>query len=276
MPLNNPESLKNYCEKWGLTCLVHLASTFTSFVFRVEYQAAPAVLKILNEKGKLFEGQGASVLKCFDGNGAIRLFESDAGANLLEFADGPSLLSVVDEGNDGRATSILCDTILKLHSYSGPTPADLISMERNFRSLFEQARKEPTDSPYRVGAKLAEKLIGTEARKRVLHGDIHHENIMQSSQRGWVAIDPQCLYGENTYEFANTFYNPNGYSELLESADSIQSRSRIFSSRFGIDPKRILEFAVAYGCLRAAWCIEDGQDPNPVLNIAAKIKHFFL
>ena len=42
---------------------------------------------------------------------------------------------------------------------------------------------------------------------RVLHGDIHHHNIRQSS-RGWLAFDPKGLVGERTYDCANTLCNP--------------------------------------------------------------------
>jgi streptomycin 6-kinase len=57
-------------------------------------------------------------------------------------------------------------------------------METNFRSLFSKVQNEKSDSIYFEGARLAERLIATEQDTRVLHGDIHHENILKSSIRG--------------------------------------------------------------------------------------------
>jgi len=166
----------------------------------------------------------------------------------------------------------VCDVIEKIHQYSGPIPEELIDMERNFRSLFAKTRTEPVDSIYTVGAGLAERLIESEQEVKILHGDIYHENILESSVRGWLAIDPQCLFGERTYDLANTFYNPNGFADLVESSETIQQRCQIFSKQLKIDTKRILEYAFAYGCLSAAWCIEDGQSPESTLRIAKRIQ----
>ncbi len=263
--------LADYCQKWGLTAPGKLASTFTSEVYKVKFQNSDAVLKILNEKGKEFEVRGATVLRCFNGNGAVRLLNADDGAHLLEFIDGQQLKSLVAKGKDDQATEIICDVIKKLHSYSGSIPDELISMKRNFRGLFSKAQAEQPDSIYVTGARLAEKLIETERETKVLHGDIHHENILESSSRGWLVIDPQCLAGERTYDLANSFYNPEGYLDLAESPDRINRRCDIFSKHLNIERRRILEYAFAYGCLSAAWCIEDGQSPDSTLRIANSI-----
>ena len=261
--------LENYCVKWNLKTPVLLASTFTSEVFRVEYENAQAVLKILNENGMKFEIKGAIILTCFNGRGSVQLLESDEGAHLLEFVDGPQLKSLVLNGGDQQATNIIADTIEALHSYSGPVPLGLINMERNFQSLFQLVTRSPLDSVYMAGAKVAETLIASEQELRILHGDIHHENILLSSKRGWLAIDPQCVVGERTYDIANTFYNPKGYS--AQSEEIIKMRSHIFSRKLKMDQKRILEFAFAYGCLSAAWSIEDGLSENSIVKTAKSI-----
>lgn len=211
------------------------------------------------------------VLSCFDGNGAVRLLNSDPGAHLLEFVDGTDLKSMVAENKDDEATEVIAEVITKIHSYSGSVPHELISMKENFRKLFAKVQSGTADSFYLAGAATANRLIDSEKEKRVLHGDIHHENILKSSQRGWLCIDPQCLFGERTYDVANTFYNPNGFTELAESEGRIQRRAEIFSENLKMDRERILEYAFAYGCLSATWCIEDRQDPEPTLRIARKI-----
>jgi hypothetical protein len=157
-------------------------------------------------------------------------------------------------------------------SYSGPCPTELISMERNFRSLFDKAEAEREDSIYKRGAKLARELIETANDLRVLHGDLHHENILWHPGRGWLAIDPQCLFGERTYDLANAFYNPSGFSDLAANPDRIRRLAKKFSRALRIEEERILQYAFAYGCLSAAWCIDDGQSPDATLKIAREIE----
>lgn len=261
-------NIETYCAKWSLTTPTKIASTFTSEVYKVQTAQGPAVLKILNEKGRNFEVHGATVLKCFNGHGAVKILNADEGAHLLEFINGPDLKTLVNEGRDDEATNIICDVINKLHQYRGDVPENLISMERNFRSLYKKVETEPLDSIYVAGLRVAERLMASPVDPRVLHGDLHHENILLSPSRGWLAIDPQCLYGERTYDLANTFYNPNGFDC---SVSSIERRCQIFSSRLELDPRRILEYAFAYGCLSAAWCLEDGRSPDATFRVAFDI-----
>ena len=42
----------------------------------------------------------------------------------------------------------------------------------------------------------------------MLHGDIHHENILDFGPRGWLAIDPKRLHGERGFDFANILRDP--------------------------------------------------------------------
>ncbi len=266
------EALDTYCKKWDLSEPAILASTFTSEVYRVKFNGHRAVLKIFNEKGIKFESRGAIVLRCFDGKGAVRLLNADSDAHLLEHADGKPLKELVARGSDDEATAVISEVLNKLHSYAGPIPEGLISMERNFRSLFQKIKTAPSDSIYAVGAHLAQRLVETEQEVRVLHGDIHHENILESSDRGWVAIDPQCLVGERTYDIANAFYNPNGFLNMVESTDTIERRCAIYSKQMNLDRQRILEYAFAYGCLSACWCLEDGQSAENTLRIARSIQ----
>lgn len=111
-------------------------------------------------------------------------------------------------------------------------------------------------------ATVAQQLLDTESSKVLLHGDIHHTNILQSSDRGWLAIDPQPFYGEQTYDFANSFFNPDNMPDLVESKDRIREMASVYADRLKVSEKRILQFAFAHGGLSSAWQLEDGQIPE--------------
>lgn len=152
-----------------------------------------------------------------------------------------------------------------------PFPADVGRLRTHFRALFETAAVA-SDPIFKNGARVAERLLQTEHDVVLLHGDIHHKNILNCPMRGWLAIDPQGVIGERTFDLANAFFNPDDKASLVETDSRIRSMCDIFSTRLQIDPLRILEFAFAYGCLSSAWCLEDGQNPERRIRISTLLQ----
>jgi streptomycin 6-kinase len=232
------DQLNFYFEKWNLTHPIKVTETPTSLIYKVQFNSKDAVLKILTPLGKEDEADGASVLRCYNGKGAARLLDYDEGAHLLDFIDGQLLKSLVVDGNDQQATQIICQVVSKLHSYSGKLPPGLTSMQENFSALWSAAENEPRDSIYVSASKIASRLLDSEKKQTLLHGDLHHNNIMESTEHGWLAIDPKGVVGENTYDLANVFYNPDDLPELVETPNRINQLARDFSQFFKIDEKR--------------------------------------
>jgi streptomycin 6-kinase len=267
-------TISRYLKKWHLTEARLIAETRTSLVYLVRHRGLPAVLKVLSELGRRDEAAGEIALRFFDGQGAVRLLDADEGAHLLSHADGPPLKSVVTDGRDGLASQVVCQVLGHLHKKPFQNLPGLKTVAENFRALFENAEKSGADPMIIEGAKMSEELLASaaESEKVVLHGDLHHKNILHSSTQGWLAIDPKGLIGERTYDLANIFYNPDDTPEITESPSRILSMSQTFSGCFGIDPIRVLKFAFAFGCLSACWAKEDGLDPTRRLRIARMIQ----
>lgn len=267
-----PPDISQYCDKWNLSFPIRLARTPTSDLYRVTHLEQQAILKVLTPKGRTFEGNGSSALRCFQGPGAVKLLDSDDGAMLLEHLDGGELSNLVKQGQDYQAAHIICDVLDILHSYAGETPAGIHGLHHEFESLFTRARREKPDSIFRRTAEVADTLISTESNTRLLHGDIHHGNILKSSSRGWVAIDPQGLYGERTYDVANSFFNPDEVPHVVGTRERINSLATIFSARLQVDRLRILQFVYAHGGLSASWHLDDGESPQWRLHMTSLIE----
>src|SRR5690606_23152783 len=54
---------------------------------------------------------------------------------------------------------------------------------------------------------LRDELIATSHKTVLLHGDLHHDNILKNSD-GWVVIDPKGFIGDPVYEVAAFIRNP--------------------------------------------------------------------
>lgn len=92
----------------------------------------------------------------------------------------------------------------------------------------------------------------------LLHGDLHHFNILSSRRNSWLAIDPKGVIGEREYEICALMRNPgpqlftamNTEQVILRRLDQIVEYT-------GFDRERILLWSIVNAVLTAWWCIED-------------------
>lgn len=246
--------LNDYLAAWNLTNPQYLTQSMTSQIYTVMVEGETLILKLLSTT-ETEEQIGALALRYFDGHGAVRLLCCDAGAQLLEYAAGEELVTLVEGGQDQNATGVIAGVIQQLHSVPQDAPQDgLFMLDRWFRALFRKAladRRAGGESIYMRGASVAEQLLSDRREVRVLHGDIHHRNIRQSG-RGWLAFDPKGLVGERTYECANTLCNPV-IPELVHNQDRLLTQAAILAELLELDLRRVLAFTYAYACLNASW-----------------------
>ena len=266
------EKLNYYLASWNLSNPQFLTQTMTSHIYTVTYETETVILKLLSPS-ETDEQRGAVALRYFDGHGAVRLLRYDEGAQLMEYAAGDELVTVVERGEDENATRIIAQVIQQLHSVPQNIPHDgLFLLERWFEALFNKAasdRQAGIDSIYVRSASLAKRLLVDQREVRVLHGDIHHRNIRKTS-RGWLTFDPKGLIGERTYDCANTLCNPV-MPELVHNETRLLTNAAILADTLALDLSRILAFTYAYACLNASWWL-----PRIDTKVAEDIVHWHL
>jgi|WetSurMetagenome_2_1015567.scaffolds.fasta_scaffold78039_2 streptomycin 6-kinase len=248
------KKLNDYLAAWNLSNPRLLTQTMTSRIYTVTFESETVILKLL-AASEMDEQRGAVALRCFDGHGAVRLLRYDEGAQLMEYAAGEELVTLVERGEDENATRIIAQVIVQVHSVPQNVPHDgLIMLERWFEALFNQAasdRQAGIDSIYVRSASLARRLLVDQREVRVLHGDIHHRNI-RKTPRGWLTFDPKGLVGERTYDCANTLCNPV-LPELVHNETRLLTNAAILADTLVLDLSRVLAFTYAYACLNASW-----------------------
>ena len=257
----NNKKLKRYLNTWNLSNPQLLNQTVTSHIYTVVHDTETVILKLLSAS-ETEEQRGAAALRYFGGHGAVRLLRHDDGAHLMEYAAGDELVTLVERGEDEKATQIIAQVIKQLHSVPQDAPHDgLFTLDRWFGELFNKAaadKQAGVESIYVRCAPLAQRLLADQREVRVLHGDIHHRNIRQSP-RGWLAFDPKGLVGERTYDCANTLCNP-AMPELVHNETRLLTNAEILADALAIDLSRVLEFTYAYACLNASQCLRIGDE----------------
>ena len=100
----------------------------------------------------------------------------------------------------------------------------------------------------------------------VLHGDIHHGNILDFGSQGWLVIDPKGLLGERAFDFVNILRNPDAGIALRPGRFSRQVT--IVAGATGLNRVRLLQWTLAFAGLSAAWILGDGDEPRLDLAVA--------
>jgi streptomycin 6-kinase len=261
---------------WQITSATLLADTNSSHIWKATItgeENSPVIVKILKPSGHE-ELRGAYYMRERDGHGAIRLLDLrlDPTMMLLEYAGDYDLKAHLDAGHDAETIRIAADVIRVLHSPSGQAlPSELQPLRQHFKSLFDLT--DVAQDIYTDAAGLALHLLNQPHEIIALHGDLHHENIIQSS-RGWLAIDPHGLCGDAAFDCANLFYNPLDRDDLCLDERRALTMAEIFSETICKPASYILDYAFCYGCLSAAWHREDGNDAEEAreLKIASALR----
>ena len=214
-----------------------------------------------------------------------RLLEADAGlgAMLLEKAvPGDSLLELFKNGRDEEATEIFAGMAISIRA-AKPRAADQGTSGWGFATTadwgrgWRRLRELAGGGTGPVGKALFERseavyaeLLASSSRQTLLHGDLHHQNILSTGGGGWIAIDPKGVLGEPEYEAGAWIRNP--LPLLAESPDMrgmLARRIAIISERLGYDPRRVGRWAFAQAVLAAIWMVEDhGAGYSPFIAVA--------
>jgi streptomycin 6-kinase len=260
-----------FLQRWDLIPDGDPIVTHSSQLLPVCRGDQPAMLKVATEPE---ETRGAALMVWWEGDGAARVLAHDGAALLLERATGTrSLIEMVRAGQDDEASRIICDVVARLHAPRGSLPTGLVPLTEWFRYLWPAA--DTYGGILRRSADMATVLLYDQRDISVLHGDIHHGNILDFGPHGWLAIDPKGLIGERGYDLANTFCNP--HQEMLTARERLSRRADVISAATQLDRTRLLQWVLAYAGLSAAWFLggavgdsAEAEHPIAIAELAAE------
>lgn len=201
-----------------------------------------------------------TALGLYGGGAAVELLAADqqAGILLLERAQLGSKLSELDD--DERATVIAAEVMRELWrplppAHEFPTAADWAAGLPRLRQGFAGGTG-PFDARLIAAAEsLFAELLGSAEAPVLVHGDLHHFNILSATRRPWLAIDPKGLAAEPAYEVGALLRNPTP-NRYLDPARQ-HRRVAVLAEQLGFDRRRIAGWACAQAVLSACWLYED-------------------
>jgi len=262
-----PALIAEYERRWSLTMLPPYALSYNYVAPAIRADGTPVVLKArVPGDGLMTE---IAALRLYDGHGMVQLLEADpeGGAFVLErLAPGAPLTTLV-ESDDERATSIAAGVMRQLWQGPAGVPPDepLYGTIANWAEGMQRMRAYfgGTTGPFphalvEEAESLFAELLASQAAPVLLHGDLHHDNILSAERAPWLAIDPQGIVGEPTYEVGALLRNP--LPQLLELPNPGRVMARRvdqLAAELGFDRARVRGWGLAQAVLSAWWSIED-------------------
>ncbi|MEU9280708.1 aminoglycoside phosphotransferase family protein [Streptomyces sp. NPDC048342] len=198
-------------------------------------------------------------LRAWGGAGAVRLLRADpeTGTLLLERLDAGRRLA--DLPDSRAATLVVARLLARLTAAEAPQGlrrlADVAVRLRERAAVALAAYPEPAERRLLGDCAAALGEVAGEPGDRLLHWDLHFENVLASDRAPWLAIDPKPLAGDPGFDLFPALWNRFDAGEVRWRFDAM-------TDVLGLDRERARAWTLGRVLQNAVWRIEGGGRPG--------------
>jgi len=199
-------------------------------------------------------------LQAWHGNGAVQLLRADPHRWVLlleRLHAGEDLTSLWDL----EACELVAGLYRRLHV---PALPQLERLSAYVSRWTERLAGLPPDAP--VPRRLVEQAVSLgrafvadeDTDTRLVHGDLHYENVLAGDREAWLVIDPKPVAGDPHYEPAPMLWNR--WEEVVASGnvrDAVRRRFHTLVDTAALDEDRARDWVVVREMHQVLWTIED-------------------
>jgi streptomycin 6-kinase len=276
---NFPDNMGKCIKKWNLTEYTLINDLSYNFVcYAKSYEFGDVVLKMGVPQPGLFKEMEALALlnenvicKCYG-------IDRELPAMLLErITPGDTLAALKDFNEQLRiaADLIAKAPVLINNNIEFPTYEDWMY------KAFERARGENKVGErmlrfIKAAEELFSEIKSVKHPLMLLHGDLHHWNILRDSYGNWKVIDPHGVIGVAYMEAARFMNNHIDVAEILENPSELDKMISVFSVKLGESKKNISLALFTDLVLSTSWTFEEAEpDPKHLINAINKCEFVF-
>ncbi|CAM5707036.1 Hydroxyurea phosphotransferase OS=Streptomyces tendae OX=1932 GN=GUR47_26375 PE=4 SV=1 [Streptomyces tendae] len=250
-----PALASGFLERWELRLdgpSMHGWAALVLPVVRADGTEAVLKLQILDHET---EGEPIA-LRVWGGDGAVRLLDHDAatGTMLLERLDAGRMLSHVGDSRE----AVLVIARLLAHLTATPAPPGVRRLGDIARGMLERTPgtleriPDPADRRLVADCAAAVREVADEPGDRLLHWDLHYENVLAADRAPWLAIDPKPLAGDPGFDLLPALDNRYDPAETRWRFDAM-------TDVLGLDRERARAWSLGRVLQNSLWNVEDGD-----------------
>lgn len=254
-----PELVRDVMAEWRLVSAGPPMHGFTALVLPVlaveDHQAVVKFSWAVDEQEHEHLG-----LKAWNGDGVVQLYRDDParGVMLLERLHADRDLTSVDHI---EACAMVAQFYERLHV---PALPELRTLSSYIETWTADLAALPATAP--IPGRLVELAVALGGRfvedpatnGRMIHGDLHFENVLAADREPWLVIDPKPMSGDPHYEVAALLWNR--WDDVIASGDvrrTVRRRLSVIVDTAGLDERRARDWTVVRMLHNALWCVED-------------------
>lgn len=262
-----PGRAEEFLARWGLRIDGRPLCGRVSLVLPVVRADGTRAMLKLQGRDEETEGEWLA-LRTWAGDGAALLLEHDAdtGTLLLErVVPGRHLSSVPDAD---AATGTLAELLSRLSAVPAPEGMRRLS-DVTDRMLAQVPDRVPllADGAERrllLDCAAAVREVAGEPGDRLLHWDLHFDNVLAGEREPWLAIDPKPLAGDPGFELMPALWNRFAPGD-------VRRRFDLLTEALGLDRGRARAWTLGRVLQNGLWACEDAEAEEPARLDAAQV-----
>lgn len=261
-----PSLVKLYEEKWQLECFDPFQLSYNYVLPAKTKSGEQVVLKIGFPSNHEFRSE-IDALKFYEGNGAIKVIQEDLTNKAVLLERAVPGIRVGDVQPDDKQITTVSETIKKIHkpvqfqsNSVFPTLVDWAKAFKRYQQNFDLNTGPIPKRMFEEAEEIFSQYTVDDKNSLLLHGDLHNDNILLS-ERGWLAIDPKGVIGNQEFEVGTYLRNPladlpkNSNFKLIETNRILQ-----FSEELSLDKRNLQKWTFANAIISLLWFLEDKRE----------------
>ncbi|MEU1122515.1 aminoglycoside phosphotransferase family protein [Streptomyces sp. NPDC005899] len=203
-------------------------------------------------------------LRAWNGKGMVRLLDHDPmGSSMLtERLNGARTLASIND--DDVAMSILAELHARLVAF--PAPRGLRSLGDIASEMLDQVPQairrlaDPADRQLLHSWASAVAELAGEPGDRMLHWDLHYDNVLAAQREPWIAIDPEPLAGDPGFDLWPAL--DSRWDDVVAKGDTpriVRRRFDLLIDVLGLDRARATGWTLGRLLQNSLWDVDDGK-----------------
>jgi streptomycin 6-kinase len=233
---------------------------YHAVVLLARRNAQPCVLKLTWPAARMVDE--ARALTAWNGRGAVLMLEADTqvGALLLERLDSGRTLNSINLHDAAEVAGRL------LRRLAVPAPAGFQSLQDIAVHIGDglQLRQERLGSPipqdWLDTARGLADTLGADAGDRLVHADLHYDNILAGRREPWLAIDPKPVSGDPEHAVPELLWTR---VDELHDAEGIRNLLSMLVRAAELDFEKARRWALVRCIDYWLWGLEHGLTEDP-------------
>jgi len=242
--LNNlPSIIGELITHWQLTSVTPVSNMTFNYVAKANTPKYAVILKISCDEKSIIKEKNA--LEYFYGKASVKIIDYHPTyfALLLEQAiPGITLKSLYPSQLEFVMDNYI-KTMRKLHQTNKNNLPHFPHIKDWLTALDKVQSDKIPSHLLKISIQLKNQLLDSITNEIVLHGDLHHDNILKNNNH-WIAIDPKGVIGDPAFEIAafdvlhQTEFNQTAISSLFN------ERIKLLAKKSNLNAKRIKHWII--------------------------------